>query len=124
MSVGSDGLPNEKEIVKENIKRYPVLCSRDQALINLVSSVIISWAGSEKSCKLSLFSPIRNTLDNQAFYRYSSSLHGKPGLFNTLRAFRLKPGFPGYSELFRITGKTLVNQAFCTYDLNAWNGLV
>jgi len=97
MSFGSDGLPNEKEIVKANIKRYPVLCSRDQALINLVLSVIISWAASEKSCKLPLFTrPIRNTLDNQAFCRYSSSLHGKPGLFNTLRACGLKPGFPGF----------------------------
>lgn len=42
MSFGSDGLPNEKEIVKGNVKRYPVLCSRDQALISLVLSVIIS----------------------------------------------------------------------------------
>ena len=32
------------------------------------------------------------------FLQEYSSLHGKPGLFNTLRAGRLKPRFPGYSE--------------------------
>ena len=83
-------------------KGYPcyVLEIRSR-LTSLVLSVIISWAASESTLKnlancSYLF--LQEYPEQAGFLEYSSSLHGKPGLFNTLRSGRLKPGFPGYSE--------------------------